>query len=188
MDRKQEILEAAEKMFLKYGLRKCTMHDIAKECGMRKSALYYYFDNRDEIFMTMIHNRFEKMSVEMKSAIEKASSTKDKLIAFMKKKWQIVHEYKPFMDLFDEKYMKLEDIVDEQDKMFSFDSECVEHIIREGIKNEEINVESVEPLVPMILGVTYGSIYAIVKMGAEWDYDKKIKEALKMIYKGIGKE
>lgn len=187
MDRKQEILTAAEKMFLKYGLRKCTMHDIAQECGMRKSALYYYFDNRDQIFMTMIRNRFEKMSVEMKNAIEKATSTRDKLIAFMKKKWEIIHEYKPFIDLFDEKYMKLEDIVQEQDKMLSFDSECVIQIIREGMQKDEIDAESVGPLVPMILGVTYGSIYAIVKMGADWDYNQKIKEALKMIFKGIGK-
>jgi len=186
MDRKQEILKAAEKMFLKYGLRKCTMHDIAKECGMRKSALYYYFDNRDEIFLTMIHNRFEEMSVEMNKAIESAQKTKGKIKAFMHKKWQIINDYKPFMDLFEKKTLSIADIVKEQDKMLKFDSDCVERIVSNGIKKDEIEVESVEPLVTMILGVTYGSIYAIIKMGAGWDYDEKMNEAIKIIYKGIG--
>lgn len=188
MERKEEILQAAEKMFLKYGFRKCTMHDIAKECGIQKSALYYYFENRDQIFLTMIENRFAKMEEEVGSAIESADSTKAKLKAFMKKKWQILHEYKPFMDLFEKKYIRFEDVIDEKDKMLAFDIKCLEDILEKALENEEIYVESLDPLVSMLLGFTYGSIYAIMEMGAKWDYDKKINEALKIIYTGVGKK
>ena len=39
----EAILNAAQRMFGQYGLTKTTMTDIAKEVGMGKASLYYYF-------------------------------------------------------------------------------------------------------------------------------------------------
>ena len=47
---KKEIIEAAKVVFQKWGLKKTTMEDIAKEAGKGKSTLYYYFKSKEEIF------------------------------------------------------------------------------------------------------------------------------------------
>jgi AcrR family transcriptional regulator len=43
---KQDIGKAAMACFLKYGLEKTTLEDIAKAVGMNKSALFYYYKTR----------------------------------------------------------------------------------------------------------------------------------------------
>lgn len=48
---KQKIGEAAMQCFAKYGLEKTTLDDIAKLIGLNKSSLYYYYKNKEDIFI-----------------------------------------------------------------------------------------------------------------------------------------
>jgi AcrR family transcriptional regulator len=47
---REQILEASREVFLKWGIKKTTMEDIAHAAGKGKSTLYYYFKNKEEIF------------------------------------------------------------------------------------------------------------------------------------------
>ncbi len=55
VDKKENILKVAEIMFARFGIKKTTMDDIAKEARMGKSTLYYYFDTKEELFASVIH-------------------------------------------------------------------------------------------------------------------------------------
>lgn len=48
---KQKIGEAAMHCFAKYGLEKTTLDDIARLIGLNKSSLYYYYKNKEDIFI-----------------------------------------------------------------------------------------------------------------------------------------
>lgn len=48
------ILDSARDLFGRYGYKKTTMEDIAQVLGKGKSSLYYYFKNKEEIFMAVI--------------------------------------------------------------------------------------------------------------------------------------
>jgi AcrR family transcriptional regulator len=50
-DKKVEILAAARTLFNRQGYPKTSVDDIAQAVGMRKSSLYYYFKNKEEIFL-----------------------------------------------------------------------------------------------------------------------------------------
>src|ERR1700681_2045142 len=50
----QEIIGGARALFEKFGLKKTTMEDIAKEIGKGKSSLYYYFPSKYEIFAAVV--------------------------------------------------------------------------------------------------------------------------------------
>jgi len=49
----QAILEAASNLFIKRGYEGTTMQDIAQELGVSRSALYYYFKNKEEILVSL---------------------------------------------------------------------------------------------------------------------------------------
>ncbi len=49
-DKKQEILDAASELFLRYGYRKTTLDDVANAVRIRKSTLYHYFNNKEDLF------------------------------------------------------------------------------------------------------------------------------------------
>ena len=48
--KRESILSAAHAQFSRYGFRRTSMEDIAKETGVSRASLYSYFDNKEEIF------------------------------------------------------------------------------------------------------------------------------------------
>src|SRR5580698_9343002 len=48
---KEKIGQVAMKCFSKYGLDKTTLDDIAKKVGLNKASLYYYYKNKEDIFL-----------------------------------------------------------------------------------------------------------------------------------------
>jgi AcrR family transcriptional regulator len=48
---KKKIGKAAMQCFAKYGLDKTTLDDIANAVGLNKASLYYYYKNKEDIFL-----------------------------------------------------------------------------------------------------------------------------------------
>lgn len=54
------IVEAARKRFAHFGLGKTTMNEIAADIGMSKASLYYYFPDKEHLFIEVIKHEMEK--------------------------------------------------------------------------------------------------------------------------------
>ena len=53
-DRRSEIIEAAKKRFALNGYSPTSMDDIAKDVGINKASLYYFFKGKEQIFEAII--------------------------------------------------------------------------------------------------------------------------------------
>lgn len=53
-DRRTSIINAALGVFSKYGYKKSPMNEIAKEAGISKSLLFYYFKNKKELYLYLL--------------------------------------------------------------------------------------------------------------------------------------
>ncbi|ACK61636.1 MULTISPECIES: TetR/AcrR family transcriptional regulator [Bacillus] len=53
-ERRKEILETAERLFLKKGYTKTTVNDILKEIGIAKGTFYHYFKSKEEVMDEII--------------------------------------------------------------------------------------------------------------------------------------
>jgi len=69
--KKEQIVEAARKLFTKYGYKKVSMDEIAKEAGVTKKTVYAYFKDKDELFQYFIFEEVEKMKYLIKEIEEK---------------------------------------------------------------------------------------------------------------------
>ena len=69
MDRKQEIMLAAEKSFTLFGYKATTMDQVAKIANVGKGTIYTFFSNKEELFFLF----FLKMVEEMKLVSEQCS-------------------------------------------------------------------------------------------------------------------
>jgi len=76
---KAAIIEAARRVFQKWGLKKSTMEDIAEEAGKGKSTLYYYFKSKEEIFDIVLRGETDRILANAKAAVEHEPETKEKL-------------------------------------------------------------------------------------------------------------
>ncbi len=54
---KERVIEEAEKMFRKHGVRTITMDDIARRLGISKKTIYQHFTDKDDlVYQVTLHN------------------------------------------------------------------------------------------------------------------------------------
>ncbi|WP_052452238.1 TetR/AcrR family transcriptional regulator [Noviherbaspirillum autotrophicum] len=79
-DQKRErILEAAEDLFFRHGYAGTTIADIVDELGVTKPYLYYYFNNKNEIFETLCWRSSVACLTSMRFADDDARPAVEKL-------------------------------------------------------------------------------------------------------------
>jgi AcrR family transcriptional regulator len=60
--RRRQILEAAGRLFYRYGFRRASLDDIARECRVSKKTIYQYFEGKDELVRAVLFELvYEKM-------------------------------------------------------------------------------------------------------------------------------
>ena len=70
MDRREEIMLAAEKSFTMFGYKATTMDQVAKIANVGKGTIYTFFSNKEELF----HSIVWKMIGEMKDVSERTAT------------------------------------------------------------------------------------------------------------------
>ncbi|MDP2791142.1 MAG: TetR/AcrR family transcriptional regulator, partial [Rectinemataceae bacterium] len=80
--RKEEILDKALDVFVMEGYKDTTFQKIAERCGITRTILYLYFDNKKEIFSSCIKRFMGGLESEIRNiAEEKGTKSADKLVA-----------------------------------------------------------------------------------------------------------
>ena len=57
---RMQIIEASKTVFKKYGFKKATMNHIAKASDKGRSTLYYYFQNKNEVFEAFVKTEYNR--------------------------------------------------------------------------------------------------------------------------------
>ncbi len=78
-ERKQQILDAAEKRFAHYGYKRTVIDDIVSDVGLAKGSFYLYFKSKEDIFRRVIdRNRMEVLE-NIRHVVGEDDSPTDKL-------------------------------------------------------------------------------------------------------------
>lgn len=70
-DRKNEILDVAEKLFYTKGFELCTINDILKEVGIAKGTFYHYFNSKEETLDAIVDRNIQNIISKVKNAINR---------------------------------------------------------------------------------------------------------------------
>jgi AcrR family transcriptional regulator len=53
--RREQIVEAATRLFAEKGFRRATTREVAREAGVSEGTIYNYFEDKDDILMAILH-------------------------------------------------------------------------------------------------------------------------------------
>lgn len=81
-NKREDIINAAIKIFSQNGFHKAKMEDIAKEAGIGKGTIYEYFDSKKGLFQEMISYGMAQYEKELKRLFSKETNCIDKLKVF----------------------------------------------------------------------------------------------------------
>lgn len=68
------ILEAARKRFAHFGISKTTMNEIAADIGMSKASLYYYFPDKEKLFVALFFTTDPLLPNQRRASLRFSSS------------------------------------------------------------------------------------------------------------------
>ncbi len=57
--KKQQILDAAEKVFANYGFANTKMEKVASEAGISKGTVYFYYDTKENLYMALTYQAIQ---------------------------------------------------------------------------------------------------------------------------------
>ena len=76
-DKRTRILDAAQSLFLRYGVKRTALDDVVREARIAKGTLYLYFDSKDALFAAIA----ERLCAEMLGNAEQAIATSPSITA-----------------------------------------------------------------------------------------------------------
>ena len=76
-EKKVRILDAAEEAFARSGLAEASYNQIIEAAGVSKGAMYYYFDDKDDLYITVVARALEPVA-----AMSKARFVADDIAGF----------------------------------------------------------------------------------------------------------
>ena len=91
--RRELILDAAEKMFFSRGYDNVSMDDIASEIGLNKATLYIYFKNKESLFFAVVLRGALILNAMIKERINKCKSGMEILDAIGITYFEFVDKY-----------------------------------------------------------------------------------------------
>ncbi|HEY9710744.1 MAG TPA: helix-turn-helix domain-containing protein, partial [Oculatellaceae cyanobacterium] len=74
LNARERVITAAEILFRQRGYNVVTMRDIAEEVGIRQASLYYHFPSKEQLFITVIEQVFERHRNGLQQALTGAGS------------------------------------------------------------------------------------------------------------------
>lgn len=79
IDTRDAILDATDRLMSRYGFRKMTMDDLAKEAGLSKKTIYLHFRNKEDVGLSSIGRVVESVHRRLLDVMAELSSPDEKL-------------------------------------------------------------------------------------------------------------
>ena len=87
--RRKEILEKSTECFIKFGFNKTTLDEIGDAIGFNKAALYYYFKNKEELFIQVVNNQLTLGLNKLQADLTDMPDNDDKVLKYLWNRTQV---------------------------------------------------------------------------------------------------
>jgi len=184
--REQEILDAAGRVFGKYGIQKTTVTDIVREAGVSRATLYKHFESKEEVFRSVLKREIEDILNADRRAVEEAVTTREKLRAAIVTHTDMLREkiniyqvtLRIFADLMPRWKEHFDYLVRETVELYG-------GILSEGQERGEIVVEDLRLTTWSLLLMLKGIFMGIVSGDIKEDRDEIVERMLDIIMEGL---
>ncbi len=184
---RQRLLASAAELFARKGYASTTVREIVEAAKVTKPVLYYYFQNKEEIYLELMREAESRFEILLGSARKEIGTVKKRVLRFSEQVFQLfldqievarvgisIHygpaQGTPFFD-FEAFHLKFQ--------------ELIQRLIREGIRKGEFRKGNVMDMTWAILGAINVAIEVQLWHPEESTGRKGLVRVLKLIFEGI---
>lgn len=154
---REQIIKAASNVFGKYGYKKTTMDEIGMAAGKGKTAIYYYFKNKEDVFKAVIEKEATELEVSLFEAIKNKINPEDKLKAYFYARMRTMLSLSNFYDAMKNEVFDHLDFINKI--RFEIDQKelaLVKAIIEEGVNKNQFEVKDLEMAATSLVTILKG--------------------------------
>jgi len=154
---KTKILSKSRELFEQFGYQKTTLTDIAKSVGKVKTAIYYYFSGKEEIFAALVQSEAEDFNKKLFNTVEKVEDPIEKMEIYVAKRIQLMQELSKRYHFLKKEFFELMDIV-EKNRIKSDIKEIayVTAILEDGLAQDKMIVSDTSFSAKMLVNTMKG--------------------------------
>lgn len=157
---RQRLLAGATELFARKGYASTTVREIVQAAGVTKPVLYYYFPNKEGIYLELMRGAWERFDTLFSSARKESGGAREKVLHLSDQVFGLFLDHievarvgysiyygppqgAPFFDL-DAFHFKLHEVI--------------KGLVEEGIQKKEFRNENVQEMAWAIIGAVHVAI------------------------------
>ncbi|UCD84486.1 MAG: TetR/AcrR family transcriptional regulator [Deltaproteobacteria bacterium] len=189
---RQEIQEAAQRVFSIRGFHNSTVNDIALEAEFGVGTIYKHFPSKEDLYFSLVENKIDDLGLFIRDKIEAQAAPADKIKALINAQLQYFQENEDFFKIYILEISELEKeiksrlrskILERYQRYLVY----VSGIFKEGIKKGYF--KKIDPL-KMAVGLL-GIIHSFISYWIQTDSSEKLTQNVDSIYQliieGVGR-
>ena len=187
-NKRENIIDAARKVFSQYGFAKTTMDEIAQAAHKGKSSIYYYFTSKEEIFEAVVKTEANILKEEILAKIEATDDPLEKIKYYIISRMNGIKKLGNFYNAMQNDFLDhlqfIENARKEYDQM-EFDVIC--DILKEGNDKENFDIQDTRLVAMALITIMKGLEIPIFIDTLHYDLENRIDDLLELVYNGIKK-
>ncbi len=184
-EKEQQIIEAAESLFMRYGFKSITMDDVSRELGISKKTLYQYFRDKKELINKILQNFISGHISKISCGVEKAENAIEDLYSVSKIIFEEFKNIQPGIIYDLQKYYPDQwALIDQFKSEFALNhiKKNIKRGIKEGYYRDNVNVEVVAKLYFSLTDIIFNPDFL---KGINADYPTIFKELIRYHIRGL---
>ena len=89
---RHDLLQKGREYFIRYGLKKTSVEELAKAAGIAKGSFYKFFSSKEALFLAIHEETEMKLRIDLMQKLEGTGEPADKLRLFLKSSFLILEE------------------------------------------------------------------------------------------------
>ena len=188
--RREEILQAAERVFATKGFFHTTMNEIAGTAEFGTGTLYKYFKSKEDLYFTLIDEKTVEINELVKRQLTQEGSATERIRKAVLLQLEFIERNRDFFRIYISERNRFEWTVKDDlgkgihDKMVSYISTLAQ-VMEEGIKAEELKILNPLDLAHALVGIVNSFLFEWLISPQPYSIISKVDLILEIFLKGV---
>ncbi|MBC8063750.1 MAG: TetR/AcrR family transcriptional regulator, partial [Chlorobia bacterium] len=191
---RDQILDATERIMARYGFRKMTMEDIAKEARVGRRTIYLYFKNKEDVALSSIGRVVESAQTRMKDVLcAEGGDIVEKLRAMLKERVmgrvRAVAEYHESLDEIFEVVRPA--YIERRRQYFFTEQDLISQALEIGIEEGKVHMSNPMGTAAILLQATNAYLpysLSVRELGNPDQIEKQLSQMVDLLINGVTKK
>jgi AcrR family transcriptional regulator len=185
------LLDATDRLLARYGYRKMTIDDLAREVGIGKGSVYLHFSSKEEIVLSHIDRIIDRLKARLRDIAERSAAAVDKrlcdmLVERVVYRFDSVQHYSQSLN--DMLSFVRPKLLERRKRYFDEEARIFAAVIAEGQRSKEFAGGNANELAQVLLNATNSLLpYSLstAELGDRKDIANRSRKIATLLIKGL---